>query len=277
MPDLSALMNSTPARTVRAVVRGARLVIHLAIGMLLVGVLILDRWNKINAQALMSWWCQVALGIFGVELIRNGAPHNGGRITVANHVSWLDIIVIGASEPTRFVAKSEIQNWPIAGSLADACGTFYIRRGKGGSRPLLDKLVPHLQAGGCVTIFPEGTTTDGLSVLPFHPRLFAAALEAKCVVQPVALRYGLSGSGDNIAPFIGDDDLVSHVLRMLKEPEIVVEVNYGAALSSDGRTREELAEIAQAGIAKIVTPTQRGALQPSLELPMESDFDSALT
>ena len=277
MPELSALMNSTPARTVRAVVRGARLVIHLAIGMLLVGVLTLDRWNKLNAQALMSWWCQVTLGIFGVELIRNGAPHDGGRITVANHVSWLDIIVIGASEPTRFVAKSEIQSWPIAGSLADACGTFYIRRGKGGSRPLLDKLVPHLQAGGCVTIFPEGTTTDGRSVLPFHARLFAAAIEAECVVQPVALRYGLSASGDNIAPFIGDDDLVSHVLRMLKEPEIVVEVNYGTVLSSADRTREALAEITQASIAKIVSPTKRASVQPSLELPIESDFDSALT
>lgn len=270
-------MNSTPARTARAVVRGARLVVHLTVGMILVGVLILDRWHKINAQALMSWWCQVALGIFGIELIRHGAPHNGGRITVANHVSWIDIIVIGASEPTRFVAKSEIQDWPIAGSLADACGTFYIRRGKGGSRPLLDKLVPHLQAGGCVTIFPEGTTTDGLSVLPFHPRLFAGAVEAQCAVQPVAIRYGLSAKGDNIAPFIGDDDLVSHILRMLKEPEIVVEVSYGAALSPEGRTREELAEIAQTSIARIVTPTLRNALQPSAELPMESDFDSALT
>lgn len=270
-------MNSTPARTVRAVVRGTRIVIHLAVGMLLVGVLLLDRWNKINAQALMSWWCQVTLGIFGVELIRNGVPHKGGRITVANHVSWLDIIVIGASEPTRFVAKSEIQDWPIAGSLADACGTFYIRRGKGGARPLLDKLVPHLKAGGCVTIFPEGTTTDGLSVLPFHPRLFAGAIEAQCVVQPVALRYGLSANGENIAPFIGDDDLVSHVVRMLKEPEIVVEVNYGTALSSEGRSREDLAGIAQASIAKIVTPSDRVALQAALDLPMESDFDSALT
>ena len=268
-------MNSTPARTVRAVVRGTRISIHLAVGMFLVGLLMLDRWNKLNAQALMSWWCQVTLGIFGVELIRNGAPHNGGRITVANHVSWLDIIVIGASEPTRFVAKSEIQNWPIAGSLAAACGTIYNRRGKGGARPLLDKLVPHLKKGGCVTIFPEGTTTDGLSVLPFHPRLFAGAIEAECAVQPVAIRYGLSASGKNIAPFIGDDELVSHVIRMLKEPEIVVEVNYGAALSSEGRTREELAEVAQASISKIVT--DRIAPQASASLPMESDFDSALT
>jgi 1-acyl-sn-glycerol-3-phosphate acyltransferase len=277
MPESRGMMNSRPVRTLRAFVRGARLAIHLTVGLLLAAVLILDRWNRLNAQALMSWWCQVTLDIFGVDLIRNGAPHDGGRITVANHVSWLDIIVIGASEPTRFVAKSEIRNWPIAGQLANACGTFYIHRGKGGSRPLLDKLVPHLKAGGCVTIFPEGTTTEGLSVLPFHPRLFAAAIEAACVVQPVALRYGLSASGDNIAPFIGDDDLVSHVMRMLKEPQIVVEVNYGAALSSDGLSREVLAEITQAQIAKIVTPSQRNSLQASLETAIESRFDSALT
>ena len=267
-------MNSTPVRTLRAIFRGTALVIHLTVGMLLVGAVTLDRWHRINAQALMSWWCQVALAIFGVELIRHGRPHDGGRFTVANHVSWLDILVIGAAEPTRFVAKSEIQDWPIAGSLADACGTFYIRRGKGGARPLLDKLVPHLEAGGCVTIFPEGTTTDGLNVLPFHPRLFAAAIEAQCVVQPVALRYGLSASGDNIAPFIGDDDLVSHVLRMLKEPEIVVEVNYGAALSPEGRSREDLADTAQAQIAKIVSPAGRSALHAGLESVYESALDT---
>jgi 1-acyl-sn-glycerol-3-phosphate acyltransferase len=245
---------STSIRALRASFRGARLVLHLAVGLALVAAVTLDRWNRINAQALMSWWCQVTLDILGVRLIRRGNPHQGARVTVANHVSWLDIIVIGASEPTRFVAKSEIRDWPIAGALANACGTFYIRRGKGGARPLLDKLVPHLNAGGCVTVFPEGTTTDGHKVLPFHPRLFAAAIEAQCVVQPVALRYGLSASGGNIAPFVGDDELVSHVLRMLKEPELVIELSYCAPLQSIGQTRESLAAVTQQTIARVIAP-----------------------
>jgi 1-acyl-sn-glycerol-3-phosphate acyltransferase len=268
MPEPAPMMNSTPARTLRAIYRGARLVVHLTVGMLLVAVVMLDRWNRINAQTLMSWWCNVTLDIFGVQLIRHGAPHSGGRITVANHVSWLDIIVIGASEPTRFVAKSEIRNWPIAGALANACGTFYIRRGKGGARPLLDKLVPHLRSGGCITIFPEGTTTDGRSVLPFHPRLFAAAIEAQCAVQPVALRYGLSASGENIAPFIGDDDLVSHVLRMIKEQEIIAEVTYGLPVQSAGCSREQLAEATQASIARVLSPNLAFDTAGELEEPL---------
>ena len=256
-------MNSTPARTLRVCYRGARLIVHLLVGLLLVAVVALDRLSRINAQQLMSWWCGITLDIFGVRLIRHGAPHMGARVTVANHVSWLDIIVIGACEPTRFVAKSEIRDWPIAGALANACGTFYIRRGKGGARPLLDKLVPHLQ-NGCVTIFPEGTTTDGRQVLPFHPRLFAAAIEARCAVQPAALRYGLSASGENIAPFIGDDDLVSHILRLLKEPELVAEVTYCAPLSSIGRSREELALLACQQVMRCVT--QHAALDETAEV-----------
>jgi 1-acyl-sn-glycerol-3-phosphate acyltransferase len=255
---------STAIRALRVSFRGARLVLHLAVGLVLVAAVTLDRWNRINAQALMSWWCQVTLDIFGVRLIRLGNPHDGARVTVANHVSWLDIIVIGASEPTRFVAKSEIRDWPIAGTLANACGTFYIRRGKGGARPLLDKLVPHLNMGGCVTVFPEGTTTDGRKLLSFHPRLFAAAIEAQCVVQPVALRYGLSASGDNIAPFVGDDDLVSHVLRMLKEHQLVIELSYCAPLQSAGQTRESIATAAQQTIARVIAPG--AAYEPDAEL-----------
>lgn len=259
------MSNSLPARSLRAVYRGARLVVHLLVGLFLVVVVMLDRGQRVNPQKLMSWWCSITLDIFGIELVRYSHPHDGGRMTVANHVSWLDIIVIGACEPTRFIAKSEIRDWPIAGALANACGTFYIRRGKGGARPLLDKLTPHLSAGGCITLFPEGTTTDGRGVLPFHPRLFAAAIEAQCAVQPVALRYGLSARGENIAPFIGDDDLVSHILRLLKEPELLAEVTYCAPLSSVGRNREELAEAAQRCVSRIVAP------QAVAELPIATD------
>lgn len=262
------MSNSLPARSLRAVYRGLRLLVHLLVGLFLVVVVMLDRWHRVNPQKLMSWWCGITLDIFGIELVRYGDPHDGGRMTVANHVSWLDIIVIGACEPTRFIAKSEIRDWPIAGALANACGTFYIRRGKGGARPLLDKLTPHLGAGGCITLFPEGTTTDGRGVLPFHPRLFAAAIEAQCAVQPVALRYGLSARGDNIAPFIGDDDLVSHILRLLKEPELLAEVTYCAPLASSGRSREELAEAAQRCVSRIVAPqaalNAAEALEPAL-------------
>jgi 1-acyl-sn-glycerol-3-phosphate acyltransferase len=188
------------------------------------------------------------LDIFNIEVRVHGAPVRGARMTVANHVSWLDIPLMSSSELTRFVSKSEVRNWPVAGWLADAAGTFYIQRGKGGARPLLDQLTPHLAAGGSVTIFPEGTTTDGSKVLDFHPRLFAAAIDAGCVVQPVAIRYGCSVDGKNLAPFIGDDDLVSHIWRLLREPELCAQLVYCAPITARGLERDALAAAAQASI-----------------------------
>lgn len=251
------------------IVRGARLIVHLLVGLLLVLAVKLDWRRKLDPERLMSGWCQICLGIFNVRLQVNGTPLRTGRMTVANHVSWLDIITIGACEPTRFVAKSEIAHWPVAGWLANAAGTFYIRRGKDGARPLLNQLTPHLKNGGSIAIFPEGTTTDGRSVFPFHPRLFAAAIEAQVPVQPVALRYGLSASGDNIAPFIGDDNLVRHILRLLREPELHVEIFFCAPLSSHSCSRGQLASVAQQRIAHIVAQpnvVQRAALKRAIAL-----------
>lgn len=250
------------------IVRGTRLVVHLLAGLLLALAVALDRKHRLDPEKLMSWWCQICLGIFNIRLNVWGAPLRSGRMTVANHVSWLDIITIGACEPTRFVAKSEIAKWPVAGQFADAAGTFYIRRGKGGARPLLDKLTPHLANGGTVTVFPEGTTTDGRQVLPFHARLFAAAVDAQVPVQPVAIRYGLSSDGTAIAPFIGEDDLVSHILRLLKEPELVAEVHYCAPLYTAGLNREQAALAAQRSIEAIVLP------QPVM--PAEQTLEPAL-
>ena len=250
------------------ILRGTRLVIHLLVGLMLALAVALDRKNWLKPEELMSWWCRVCLGIFNVRLNVQGAPLDIGRMTVANHVSWLDIISIGACEPTRFVAKSEIAHWPIAGWLADAAGTFYIRRGKGGARPLLDKLTPHLANGGTVAIFPEGTTTNGRQVLPFHPRLFAAAVDAQMPVQPIAIRYGVSSGGADIAPFIGDDDLVSHVLRLLKEPALIAEVHYCAPVRTTGLSREQAATAAQQSIEAIVMP------QPVIEA--ENELEPAL-
>lgn len=250
------------------ILRGTRLVIHLIVGLMLALAVALDRKQWLKPEALMSWWCQICLGILNVRLNVQGAPANGGRMTVANHVSWLDILIIGACEPTRFVAKSEIQHWPVAGWLGNAAQTFYIRRGKGGARPLLDKLTPHLAHGGTVTVFPEGTTTDGRQVLPFHARLFAAAVDAQMPVQPIAIRYGVSSSGTDIAPFIGDDDLVSHVLRLLKEPELIAEVHYCAPIRTAGLSREQAAAAAQRSVESIVKP------QPLVEA--ENEFEPAL-
>lgn len=243
-------------RIVMAWVRGLRLVIHLMVGLLQAAAINLDFTHSLNGQRAMHWWTGVLLEILNIRLVVRGEPLEGARLTVANHVSWLDIPLIGACEPTRFLSKSEIANWPIAGWLANACGTFYIRRGKGGARPLLDKLVPHLRRGGSIVVFPEGTTGDGHEVLPFYSRLFAAATESGSPVQPLAIRYGRAADGSNVAPFVGDDDLVSHILRLLKTPELVAEVTYCAPIYPRGLDRDQVCQAAYLAIAAVVVPAQ---------------------
>lgn len=240
--------------------RGTRLSVHLLTGLLLVAAVNLS-FGRLRPEPLTRFWNLRLLRVLNLRVSVRGSFAPGARVTVANHVSWLDIPLLAACEPTRFIAKSEIRDWPVAGWLANAAGTFYIRRGKGGARPLIENLVPHLQQGGSVVLFPEGTTTDGVDVLPFHARLFGAAIDAGALIQPVALRYGAARDGRLIAPFIGDDDLVSHILRLLREPELTVEIVYGLPIAARGLERAALAYRAETAVrAALDLPARRVTL-----------------
>lgn len=267
MPDRVELAPVT--RPLRFALRALALIVLIAYGLLLALVLKLDFTNRLRREPLGQHWSALLVHLLGIRLRVEGTPMRGGGLIVANHVSWLDIPLISARVQTRFVSKSEVQHWPVAGWLADACGTFYLRRGKGGARPLLNRLVPWLRAGGSITVFPEGTTTDGSDLLPFHPRLLCAAIESGQPVQPVALRYAPSAHGEVIAPFIGDDDLVSHIVRLLRNRGLDAQLVFCAPLAATGRTREELAEAAREAI--------RHALQlPATELPSQTPPVTAL-
>lgn len=251
--------------TLRVWLRGARLSIHVLTG-LLFAVAVNLSFGRLRPEPLARWWSLRLRRVINLRVSVRGSTVSGARVTVANHVSWLDIPLIAACEPSRFIAKSEIRDWPVAGWLANAAGTFYIRRGKGGARPLLEQLVPHLEQGGAVVLFPEGTTTDGRDVLPFHARLFGAAIDAGANVQPVALRYGAARDGHLIAPFVGDDDLVSHILRLLREPELAAEVIYAAPIAAQGLERDTLARQAEAAVrAALELPARR--IQQNLAEP----------
>lgn len=232
--------------------RALLLAAHIVVGLLLCLWLALGGARHRTREEVAQSWHRRLLKIMGLRLRVEGVPMRGAHITAANHVSWLDIPVLGALEPTRFISKSEVRSWPIAGTFASAAGTFFIRRGKGGAAPLLDKMIPHLRSRGTVVLFPEGTTTDGTHVAPFHSRLFSAALEASCPVQPVTLQYSLSPGGERVAPFIGDDSLIAHILRLLRVRELEVQVRYGPPIPPAG-TRDALAREAEDHV--------RGALQ----------------
>ena len=136
--------------------------------------------------------CVAALRLMGLRRVVRGAALRGRGAIVANHVSWLDILALNASSRVAFVSKSEVASWPGIGWLARATGTLFIRRVAREAPAQAALMADRLASGHRLLFFPEGTSTDGLRVLPFKPTLFAAFRAAGVEglrVQPVTLRY----------------------------------------------------------------------------------------
>jgi len=211
-------------------------------------------FRRIRPEPLARWWYRRLLGVLHITVHWQGERDPDARLIVSNHVSWLDIAVIGAKLPARFIAKREVREWPVIGWLAQAAGAFFIRRGSGSSKALVERLQPHMQAGGSVVLFPEGTTTDGTTVRVFHARIFDAAVASQCPAQPIALRYGDAADGTAVAPFVGDDDFFPHLLRVIATPSLTVQATLLPAVDfSDGRAamsrQARMAVLAALGMA----------------------------
>jgi len=167
--------------------------------------------------------CRAALAILGLRLVRRGRPFRGRGALVANHVSWLDIFALNACAPVYFVAKSEVGGWPGIGWLARATGTLFIRRDPREAQAQTLLFEARLRAGHRLCFFPEGTSTDGLRVLPFKPTLFAAffahGLAGILQVQPVSLIYRApQGRAARFYGWWGDMSFAGHLLRVLAAP-----------------------------------------------------------
>ncbi len=201
-----------------------------------------QRWSRIFMQRLVN-----ALP-FRVRVI--GELPQQPMLWVSNHVSWTDIPVLGMLAPLSFLSKAEVRTWPVAGWLAHKAGTLFIRRGGGDSQLLRRQISQHLQQQCPLLIFPEGTTTDGRSLRTFHGRLLASAIDSEVPLQPVALRYLRDGKPDPIAPFIGDDDLLSHLMRLFAQPCGEVEVQLLEPIASKGEERAALAFQAQQAVSR---------------------------
>ena len=169
---------------------------------------------------------------------------------VSNHVSWTDIPLLGMLTPLSFLSKAEVRTWPVAGWLAHKAGTLFIRRGSGDSGLLSQQLGNHLQRGCNLLIFPEGTTTDGLGLRTFHGRLLSSAIDSGVYVQPVAIRYLRDGKPCSVAPFIGDDDMLSHLLRLLGSELGEVQIQLLTPIASSELNRNALARAAQQAISQ---------------------------
>lgn len=149
-------------------------------------------------------------------------------LTVANHVSWLDIFVLMAYIPGGYIAKQSIQSWPVLGKLATNGGTVYINRlSRQDISPVIKAITEALQQGRNVLFFPEAYTSEGLTTLPFKAALFEAAIDAKRPVMSVALRYyDNQGKRTPKVAFAGKTSLLSSLWNIVSIPEVTVKVDF---------------------------------------------------
>lgn len=192
-------------------------------------------------------WSAGMMHLFGFRLRRVGAPLPGAALFVANHVSWIDIVLLHSQRMMGFVAKREIESWPLIGWIARHGETIYHQRGSTESLGgVLHVMLARLREGYSVGVFPEGRTRDGHEIGPFHARIFLAAVEAGAPVQPVALRYGEGASAQSVVAFQPGESFLANFLRLLGEPSRVAEVHFLEPIppgSADGRRR--IAELAR--------------------------------
>lgn len=199
-------------------------------------------------QDVISWLMRRCLRLLGVRVEVRGQPREGTRLIVSNHISWLDILLIGSVCPACFLSKAEVRRWFVFGRLAVRFGTIFIERGSGAGGAL-DAIGARLARGVAVAVFPEGTTTDGTSVRPFYPRMLAAAIDTGVLVQPVTLRYPTAdGGASTLVPFTRDQPLLQHILPLLKEKSITAVVSFTPPLDPRGADRRQLAARARDAI-----------------------------
>jgi 1-acyl-sn-glycerol-3-phosphate acyltransferase len=229
-----------------------RLVLHLLLGALLTVITV--RRDRITGDyhyhpGLVSWWHERLLLILRVEIEQTGPLPQAPALLVSNHVSWLDIPVIGSLTHSNFLSKDDVRRWPVIGWLAAASGTLFIRRGAGEAGGIAAQIASHLEADGLLTLFPEGTTTDGREVRPFFPRLFSAAIETNAPVVPVALRYHVAGELDTVAPYVDQQSLLSNIWGLACRERTTVVISFMPPLALHGMERKVAAEKARSEIA----------------------------
>jgi 1-acyl-sn-glycerol-3-phosphate acyltransferase len=238
------------------VFRLARMALHLFVGLFSCALVFPFIAAEGRTRRIHRWSRELlAICKVRVEFIdRVDVPEPTHALIVANHISWLDIFVINSLHPCRFVAKSDIRDWPLIGWLCEKAGTVFIARGKiRDVRRIYEGLVHSLHAGEHVAFFPEGTTAEPGEVLPFHANLFEAAVEAEVPVQPFALRYlDADGRWHAAVTFIGETTFVESLVHILKGGEIRAELVRLPLIATAGCHRRELAAAAWQVIANEV-------------------------
>jgi len=241
----------------------------------LLGRLGLPGWGFISCN-----YYRVLRALLRIRVRVAGEPvRDRAVLFISNHVSWVDIIVIGSLAPIAFVAKSEVGNWPLVGATARMQRTVFVDRARRQQTgDAIADIVARLASGTPVVLFAEGTSSDGNRVLPFRSALVGTVKEAGALaehgilIQPMSICYtGLNGipMGRQHRPTVawyGDLDFIPHIKALLARGAIDAVVSYGDPVAADGTTnRKALAKSLEGAVRTITAATLRG--RPQLPLP----------
>ncbi|MDT2007820.1 1-acyl-sn-glycerol-3-phosphate acyltransferase [Rhodococcus opacus] len=191
-------------------------------------------------------YAAILLRCMGIRLAvvddRGKRRHSGGILVVAGHVSWTDVLVLSALAPANFVARGDLLEWPVLGSLARRMRVVPIDRQNLRALPgTVATTADRLRAGERVVVFPEGTTWCGRAYGGFRPALFQAAIDAECPVQPISLRYTARGGELTTGPcFVGEETIGQSIRRIIRHQGVTAEVRL-APIEYPGESRRDLA------------------------------------
>lgn len=224
-------------------------------------------------------WARGAARIVGLAIDVAGDAPRAPFFLVANHLGYLDVVVLAATVDATFVAKSDVARWPLIGPLCRAVGTVFVDRTR--KRDLL-RVLPILEerlaAGGAVVVFPEGTTSDGARVLPFRSSLFAAAVRRDLPAHVAVLTYLTPAAAPHPAQAVcwwGDMPFLPHLVRLLRLPRCTARLTF-VRRPIVARDRKTLARAAHAEIVRRFVPVSRGESPchpvPALPAPTSTRF-----
>ncbi len=253
---MSHLELPEPTPRLIRILRWTRMLVHVWLAFLLVAA-IFPRVSSHRRGVLLQWWSARLLRVLNIRLKVSGqalAENAANTLLAANHVSWVDIFVINAAHPSRFVAKSEIRTWPLVGWLCEASGTLFVERGRRRDAARVAAVMhAALQEGDTIGLFPEGTTTAGDRLLKFNSSLFEPAIANHVELAPAAIRYRNSdGERCEAIAFIGDLSFADSLKMIIAQREISVELTFGSHIATAGLTRRELAAQAEAAVATLL-------------------------
>jgi len=196
--------------------------------------------------------------VANVKVKVTGSPTTEPALWVCNHISWMDVLILAGDHTLDFIAKSEVASWPFIGNLVQKAGTLFVdRSNKFQAYRSLPELQRRIKSGTPVVVFPEGTTSDGQTTLPFKPMFYQAAVRENLLVQPISLRYERpDGQLSEALPFVDEDDFFTSLMRIVKEPKTIAHVHYLAPMTAAEWHRKSMAQTNQDHIHKLIQSGQ---------------------